>query len=116
MAPTNPPAEGVRLEWRAVPRRVRSALERWSGSPVSSAVSQRSGFSPGVAARLRLADGRRLFVKAVGPEPNAESAGMHRREARIVSALPNNAPVPRLRWSFDTGEQGWVVLVFDEVH
>ena len=114
--PPSPPAQGVRLEWLAVPESIRRALEQWAGSTVISADSQRTGFSPGVAARLRLADGRRLFFKAVGPEPNAESAGMHRREARIVSALPNNAPVPRLRWSFDAGEQGWVVLVFDEVH
>jgi hypothetical protein len=39
---------------------------------------------------------------------------MHRREARIVAALPENVAVPRLRWLFD--EAGWVVLVFDEVH
>src|SRR5258705_9266927 len=114
MAPNNPPAEGVRLEWRAVPARVRAALEQWAGSAVESATSQRSGFSPGVAARLRLADGRRLFVKAIGPEPNPDTPDMHRREARIVAALPENVAVPRLRWSFD--EEGWVVLAFDEVH
>jgi aminoglycoside phosphotransferase (APT) family kinase protein len=108
-----PPAEGVRLEWGAVPARVRAALEHWAASPVVSATSQRSGFSPGVAARLMLADGRRLFVKAIGPAPNPDSPDMHRREARIVAALPENVAVPRLRWLFD--EEGWVVLVFDEV-
>jgi hypothetical protein len=108
-----PPPEGVRLEWRAVPERVRAELEQWAASPVVSAISQRSGFSPGVAARLRLADGRRLFVKAIGPEPNPDSPRMHRREARIVAALPESVAVPRLRWLFD--EAGWVVLVFDEV-
>jgi len=108
-----PPAEGVRLEWLAVPERVRAALERWAGSAVKSAISQRSGFSPGVAARLRLADGRRLFVKAIGPEPNPDSPRMHRREARIVAALPENVPVPRLRWFLD---EDWVVLAFDEIN
>ena len=107
-----PPAEGVRLEWLAVPERVRAALERWAGSAVKSAISQRSGFSPGVAARLRLADGRRLFVKAIGPEPNPDSPRMHRREARIVAALPENVPVPRLRWFLD---EDWVVLAFELV-
>jgi hypothetical protein len=110
-----PPAEGVRVDWLAVPEAVRRELEQWAESRVISAESQRTGFSPGVAARLRLSNGRRVFVKAVGPEPNAEAPGMHRREARIVSALPNEAPVPRLLWSFDAGEQGWIVLVFEEV-
>jgi len=110
-----PPAEGVRLEWLAVPERVRSAVEQWAGSAVLAAISQRSGFSPGVAARLRLADGQRLFVKAIGPVPNPDSPAMHRREARIVAALPDNVAVPRLRWFFDEGERGWVVLIFDEV-
>lgn len=112
MALNPPPAEGVRLEWSAVPARVRAALEQWAGSAVVSANSQRNGFSPGVAARLRLADGRRLFVKAIGPEPNPDSPRLHRREARIVAALPEELAVPRLRWSFDA--EGWVVLAFDE--
>ncbi len=101
-----PPAEGVRLDWLAVPEQVRSAVEHWAASAVVSAISQRSGFSPGVAARLRLADGRRLFVKAVGPEPNPDTPSFHRREARIVAALPDDAAVPRLQWLFDDGETG----------
>ena len=94
---------------------MRRALEQWAGSRVSRAISQASGFSPGVAARLRFEDGRRLFVKAVGPAPNADSPEMHRREARIVSALPDSVPVPRLRWWLDDAETGWVVLVFHEI-
>jgi len=110
-----PPAEGVRLDWAAVPESVRAAVERWAGNVIVSAISQRSGFSPGVAARLRLGDGRRLFVKAVGPKPNADAPDIHRREARIVSALPEHVAVPRLRWVCDSPNEGWVVLLFDEV-
>src|SRR5258708_26974596 len=110
-----PPAEGVRLDWLAVPERVRSAMEQWAGSTVVSAISQRTGFSPGVAARLRLADGRRLFVKAVGPEPNPYSPAMHRREARIVAALPDSVAVPRLRWLFVEGATGSGVLAVHQV-
>jgi aminoglycoside phosphotransferase (APT) family kinase protein len=65
---------------------------------------------------LKLADGRGLFVKAVGSEPNADSPRFHRREARVVGTLPPDVPVPRLRWSHDDGQGGWVVLVFDEAH
>jgi aminoglycoside phosphotransferase (APT) family kinase protein len=68
-----------------------------------------------VAARLRAADGRRVFLKAVGPEPNPTAPRFHRREASIVAALPAAAPVPRLLWSHDEGDPGWVVLVFEDV-
>lgn len=112
-----PPAQGVRLEWTAVPQRIRDAFEQWAGCPVTTAVSQPGGFSPGVAARLRLADGRGLFVKAVAAAPNPTAPVFHRREARIAAALPPALPVPRLRWFHDDGDDdgGWVVLVFDEV-
>ncbi len=63
--------------------------------------------------RLRLADGRRAFVKAVGPEPNPDSPGIHRGEARIMAALPRSAPAPRLLWSLD--RRGWVALAFEDV-
>jgi aminoglycoside phosphotransferase (APT) family kinase protein len=63
--------------------------------------------------RLRLADGRRAFVKAVGPEPNPDSADIHRSEARTMAALPRSAPAPRLLWSLD--RHGWVALAFEDV-
>src|SRR5215468_1748453 len=96
-----PPAEGVRLDWQVIPAKIRAMIEQWLGSPVISAISQPTGFSPGVAARLRTADNRRVFVKAVGPKPNPHSASMHRREIQITKLLPPSAPVPRLLWSFD---------------
>jgi aminoglycoside phosphotransferase (APT) family kinase protein len=110
-----PPAHGVRLDWRALPPRVRTAVEQWAGCAVVHVASQPTGFSPGVAARLRMADGRQVFVKAVGPSPNPVAPSIHRREAQIVAALPAIAPVPRLLWSYDEGEGGWVVLVFEDV-
>ena len=94
---------------------MRAAVEAWLDSPVVSAASQSGGFSPGVAARLRTADGRRVFVKAAGPEPNPLTPTAHRQEARVAAALPEEAPVPRLLWSHDEGEGGWIVLVFEDV-
>jgi Ser/Thr protein kinase RdoA (MazF antagonist) len=90
-------------------------MEQKLGSAVETALSQPTGFSPGVAARLRLADGQRLFAKAVGSVPNPDTPAIHRREARIVAALPLTAPVPRLVATYDEGEAGWIVLVFEEV-
>ncbi|WP_432862966.1 phosphotransferase family protein [Microbispora rosea] len=108
-----PPAGGVRLPWTAVPAHLRLAVERHLGDRVTEAVTQPGGFSPGVAARLRLAGGGRAFVKAVGPEPNPISPGIHRAEAQVAAALPATAPAPRLLASFD--EDGWVVLLFEDV-
>ena len=98
-----------------MPDAVRSALERWLGSPVAMAESQAGGFSPGIAARIRTADGARYFVKGAGPVPNRDTPGMHRREAQVLTAMPAGVDVPRLLWSYDDEESGWVLLVFQDV-
>jgi aminoglycoside phosphotransferase (APT) family kinase protein len=108
-----PPATGRRLAWADAPEWLRDEVEARLGGRVAEAVTQPGGFSPGVATRLRLAGGRRAFVKAVGPEPNPDSPGIHRREARVMAALPRSAPAPRLLWSLD--RRGWVALAFEDV-
>lgn len=107
------PTGGVRLRWRQLPAHVRTAIEDRLGSPVVQAVSQPGGFSPGVAARLRLADGSRAFVKAASAAQNEQTPGMYRREAVVAAALPDHLPVSRLRFVHDDGS--WVALVFDDV-
>lgn len=113
--PRAPAAAGVRPGWEEVPGRVRAAIEAWLEDKVVAAGSMPGGFSPGLAARLQTRDDRRVFVKAVGPAPNPDSSAMHRREIEVVRILPPEAPVPRLLWSYDEGEEGWVVLVFEDV-
>ena len=98
-----------------MPDAVRLALEGWLGSTVATADSQAGGFSPGIASRICTADGARYFVKGVGPLPNRDSPGMHRREAQIVAAMPDDVAVPRLLWSHDDDETGWVLLVFQDI-
>lgn len=108
-----PPATGARRDWSELPPRIVVALEGWLGSGIVAADTQPGGFSPGVAARVRAAGGRRVFVKAVEHEPNPEAPRLHRREATIVRSFPPSAPVPQLLWKLDEG--GWVVLVFEDV-
>ena len=96
-----------------VPERVRGAIEEILGAPVVAAQSQPGGFSPGLAARLVLADGRRAFAKAVGAERNPDSPEFHRREIEVLAALPPDLPVPRLFGSYDDGD--WVALVVEDV-
>jgi aminoglycoside phosphotransferase (APT) family kinase protein len=109
------PTEKRRLTWFELPDRVREEIEARLQGRVIEAISQPGGFSPGMASRLRLADGRRVFVKAVGPELNPDSPGIFRHEAEIAAAIPAFAPVPRFLWSHDEGEQGWVALAFEDI-
>ncbi|WP_285471648.1 phosphotransferase [Actinoplanes sp. NBRC 101535] len=88
-------------------------MERIIGGPVVEAVSQTGGFSPGTADRVRTADGRRAFVKAVAASLNTDSVRMARRELRINAAMPAHAPVPRLLGGFEHGE--WVVIVLEDI-
>ena len=103
----------MRVHWDALPQHVRDAIEERIGGEVVEAVTQTGGFSPGLAARLRTRDGRRCFVKAVSERANPDTPGLHRREAEVVAALPVDAAVPRLLWTYD--EAGWVALGFTEI-
>lgn len=105
--------QGIRVEWHDVPLEVRAHVESVLGSAVVEAVNQPGGFSPGVAARCRLADGRRCFIKSVSEHQNPESPAMHRREAMVAAALPADLPAPALLAVFDDGT--WVTLVFEDV-
>ncbi|MFD5727019.1 aminoglycoside phosphotransferase family protein [Streptomyces sp. NPDC058368] len=113
MTSTAPPAQGVRHPWSGLPATVRAAVEDILGAPVTEARTQNGGFSPGVAARVRLANGGRVFVKAVSAEVNADSPDMHRAEARVTASLPAHAPVPRLLGSYDDGT--CVALVLEDI-
>ena len=83
------------------------------GARVVEAVTQPTGFSPGLAARLHLEDGRRVFLKAVSQAANPDTPDIHRREARVLAALPATAPIARLLWSYD--EMRWVALCLEDV-
>jgi hypothetical protein len=103
----------TRLPYEQLPAAARAAVDRVLGSPVIEAQSQTSGWSPGVAARVVAANGRRAFVKAVNGEVNDFTPGMHRREAVVTAGLPAALGSPRLLGSYDDGS--WVALVLDDV-
>lgn len=105
---------GQRLDWRDLPRAVRTRIATLAGSQVTAEISATTGFSPGFAAVLELADGRGVFVKAVSPEQNPASPVLARQEIMVGAALPPQVPAPRLLWSDDDGE--WVLLGFEVAH
>jgi Ser/Thr protein kinase RdoA (MazF antagonist) len=88
------------------------------GAPVVETTSEPGGFSPGVAARVVLADGRRMFVKAVNSARNVESVRLLSNEARILTGLADvdlrpPVAVPALRGQYVHGD--WIALVIAEV-
>jgi aminoglycoside phosphotransferase (APT) family kinase protein len=113
-----PPAEGVRVAWPDVPGPVRAAIEEICGAAVIEARTQPGGFSPGVAARVRCADGTRWFVKAASAERNQDTPRMHRQEARVLADLDQliaagQLPVPRLHGTVAHGP--WFAMVVEDV-
>ncbi|WP_200215470.1 aminoglycoside phosphotransferase family protein [Micromonospora coerulea] len=109
-----PPATGGRrITWAQVPAEVVASIEELLGSRVVVATSQPGGFSEALAARVRLADGRRAFVKAASSLVAPAVARFHQREIAISQRLPAEAPVPRLLAGYDDGN--WVALLFEEI-
>src|SRR3954466_13434600 len=108
-----PTAAGVRIRWTDVPPHVRRGVEDILGSPVIEASSQAGGFSTGTADRVRTADGRRAFVKAVSARQNDRSVILHRQEGAVSARLPADPPIPRLLGTYDDAD--WVALVLEDV-
>ena len=106
-------AVGKRIGWADLPAKVRLFVEDVLGGPVAEATSQRGGFSPGCADRVRTTSGRRAFVKAVSSALNPLSLRLYRDEVRITGALPPTALAPRLLGGYDDGT--WVAAIFEDV-
>jgi hypothetical protein len=71
------------------------------------------GMSAGCATSLRSADGRLLFLKAVGAELNPQTTDLFRYETRILPALPPAPYRPALLAAYD--RDGWTALLLDHV-
>jgi hypothetical protein len=103
-----PPAEGSRVDRADFAEQVRTKIERACGAPVVQAATAPGGFSPGLAARIVCADGRRWFVKAASGQVNPDTPRLHRQEARILGDLDplirsGRLPAPRLRPTVEHG-------------
>jgi hypothetical protein len=100
----------LRPSWEELPRPLRDGLAGRLGT-ITTASVQDGGFTPGLAARLRLASGERLFAKGI--PASHPLAAKYRAEAATARLLPAAAPAPRLHW--DGLIAGWIVLVFDDI-
>jgi hypothetical protein len=106
----SPTSTALRPRWEQLPLSLRDGLAGRLGAIITTQV-QTGGFTPGLAARLRLATAEQLFAKGI-PASHV-LAGKYRAEAGTARMLPAAAPAPRLRWDGEIA--GWVVLVFDDI-
>ncbi|MCL3859664.1 phosphotransferase family protein [Actinotalea sp. K2] len=102
-----------RTTWPSLPATIRALVERRLGRSVVDADSQQGGFTDGFASRLLLADGTRVFVKAISAEQNPQVHPSYLQEIAVASALPPHAPAPHLLWAVEQGD--WAVLAFEDV-
>jgi hypothetical protein len=109
-----PRAAGVRLPWRQVPTRVHEWVCEQLGAPVTEAVDQVGGMSPGCATRVATREGRRAFVKAVGPELNPLTPDLFRHEGRVLDHLGEDPLWAGRRGMLDE-PGGWVALLLEDV-
>jgi len=102
----------TRPSWYDIPPPVRADIEKRLGMRVVEAVSQRGGFSPGLAVRVAGDGGGRAFVKAISHRHPA-SVPFYRREAWVAERLPRALATPALL--FCDEYDGWIVLAFEDV-
>jgi aminoglycoside phosphotransferase (APT) family kinase protein len=96
-----------RLQWTDVPLPLRARLEDALGALVTDTVTPAGGFGHQLAAALRLADGRRVFVKAAPDDDPLTAANIH--EAAVLEALPTGAPAPELLGIYRAAD--WTAVV-----
>ncbi|MFG1990557.1 hypothetical protein ACGFJ7_11345 [Actinoplanes sp. NPDC048988] len=99
----------MRTAWADTPEPLRAAVAEALGAAVSDHRDLRGGMSPGPAVGLRLADGRRVFVKAESAQVRSHNHAMVLREAAILDVLPPSVPAPRRLATVAWGH--WAALV-----
>jgi aminoglycoside phosphotransferase (APT) family kinase protein len=101
----------TRPRWARLPATLRASIEDRLGAATQRSDDQDGGFTHGLATRLLLADGTRVFVKGIPADDPLARAYVD--EAWYAARLPPRVPAPRFRFSLLTG--GWLVLAFDDV-
>ncbi|MFJ7271875.1 hypothetical protein ACIQV3_35430 [Streptomyces sp. NPDC099050] len=106
-------APTVRPVWGSLNPEVRARVERELGSGVARARSCGDGFSPGLASRLLLEDGRRVFLKGI--HARHPWAPRYADEIAVTTALPAGTG-PGVCWSAAPEESGgWWWLCLEDV-
>ncbi|WP_190620634.1 phosphotransferase [Streptomyces venezuelae] len=106
-------ATSVRPDWATLPDAVRAHAEQQMGSPVVEARTCGGGYTPGMASRLRLGDGREVFLKGMdGAHPFARQ---YADEVAVTSSLPRGTGPEVLWWSAPRDGMEWWLLCLESV-
>lgn len=107
-------ASTTRTAWDELPDHVHELVAERLDGPVTLAVSQSNGFSPGSADRVRNDAGERAFVKTAHRTPHHPGTyDLHRRELGVMQAMPRGIRVPALLGSFVSDD--WAVLILEDI-
>jgi hypothetical protein len=110
-----------RPSWDQLPVAVRAQVEAAAGSTVTQTWSAGTGYTPGFASRVRLADGRDLFVKAASSDDDRlhgwALSDAYREEGRKLSLLGPAVGAPPLLWERELDHDGerWALLGLEYV-
>lgn len=98
--------------WETVPREVRQAVAARLGAEVRRGNRVWGGYGPSPTYRLRLADGRGVFFKAVAPTSNDFTRAAHAREERVYRELSELIAdwAPAFLGSFESAAWGVILL------
>ncbi|HVC32528.1 MAG TPA: phosphotransferase [Chloroflexota bacterium] len=101
--------------WETVPREVRREVEARLGAPVRRGNRVWGGYGPSPTYRLRLADGRGVFLKAVAPASNDFMRAAYAREERVYRELSVLIAdwAPAFLGSFASGS--WNVMLLEDL-
>jgi aminoglycoside phosphotransferase (APT) family kinase protein len=114
-------ATARRPQWADLSVSARDAIAGRLSSDVVRTSSTGTGFTPGFASRLDLADGKRVFVKAASDADDARYgwglSEAYREEIRKLRGMPSGLPAPALLWTVDDdiADVRWVILCFEYV-
>lgn len=101
--------------WRHLPKSVRGFAADALGVGITSGMRAWGGYSPSPTFRLRLADGRRVFLKGCAPDASEFMRGAFAQEVRVYTQLLGPiakwAPTLQAHFSLD----GWQVLILEDL-
>lgn len=115
--PPEPDKREPRPDWRQVPPDIVAQLEMLLKEKIISGDIAWGGYSPSAAYAVRLASGRKMFIKGTHPGQDTHGTQQLRQEMEAYAALADMtdfAPVCHGMVS-DGSEDGWMLAAFDYI-
>ena len=101
--------------WRDVPRGVRDEVERVLGSRVARAARVYGGYGPSATFRMRLADGRRVFLKGVSAASNDYMRWALGQEERVYTRIAGLISPWAPAFNGSVRHRDWHVLLLEDL-